>query len=231
MKITLSANAGVSVDFAGKRIWVDALHERKVLGFSSVTLDLYKQLLQHDAFRSPDVICYTHCHPDHFSKRMTLDAAAHWPNVQVISPESMAEGWTMVENDHWEMSVGNLNISYIRLPHEGDAYANAIHYGMILSDGVQNILIPGDCCLCSTVLADAVKNMHFDVVLLDFPWITLPKARAFLDKYICTEKICVYHLPFEEDDVNNYRSAAIHVAKLYAGRASLLMEPFQTVEY
>lgn len=231
MKITLSANAGISVDFAGKRIWIDALHERKVLGFSAVTQDLYDQLLQNENFRKPDLICYTHCHPDHFSKKMTLEAAQCWPNVKVISPESIADGWIKIDGDRWEKTFGDLKIIYIRLPHEGVAYANAIHYGIVLSDGIRNILIPGDCRICSEELAAAVKGLSIDLAILDFPWITLPKGKAFLDANICPDKICVFHLPFANDDINSYRRAAVHAARRYGDRCCVLMEPFQTIIY
>ena len=230
MKITLSANAGISLDFAGKRIWIDALHDRKVQGFSTVTPKLYEQLLQHNDFRSPDLICYTHCHPDHFSKKLTLQANEVWPGTKVISPESVAPGWILVEGDRWKDKCGELEITYIRLPHEGDAYANAIHYGMILSDGNRNILIPGDCRIGSMELAEAVKGIHIDLAILDFPWIALPRGKAFLDAHICPENVCIYHLPFAEDDVNGYRNAACYAVKRY-GDAYLLMESFQTVEY
>ena len=43
IKITLSANAGVCVEICGKRIWVDALHDTKVPGFS--TLDAARQAM------------------------------------------------------------------------------------------------------------------------------------------------------------------------------------------
>lgn len=230
MRITLSANAGISLDFAGKRLWIDALHQRKVLGFSSITPELFAQLLHHEAFQSPDIICYTHCHPDHFSKNLTLQASEVWPNAKVISPESIAPGWILAEGDRWMSKCGELEITYIRLPHEGDAYVNTIHYGMILSDGNRNILIPGDCRIGSAELAEAVKGIHIDLALLDFPWIALPKGKAFLDAHIRPEKVCIYHLPFTDDDVNGYRNAAGQAVRRY-GDVCLLMEPFQTVKY
>ena len=133
VKVTLSANAGVSIDFAGKRIWVDALHERKVLGFSSVSRKLFSELLNHEDFRNPDVICYTHRHPDHYSRELTLEAEKCWPQAVVIAPDVREIGWKSVAGERWEYFVDDndltLDITYVRLPHEGAEFADTIHYG------------------------------------------------------------------------------------------------------
>ena len=39
-QVTLSANAGIALSFGGLRVWVDALHDQKIPGFSTVTPDL-----------------------------------------------------------------------------------------------------------------------------------------------------------------------------------------------
>lgn len=36
IRVTLSANAGVAIEIGGIRIWVDALHDVQVLGFSTL---------------------------------------------------------------------------------------------------------------------------------------------------------------------------------------------------
>ena len=36
IRVTLSANAGVSVELGGVRIWIDALHDTRVPGFSTL---------------------------------------------------------------------------------------------------------------------------------------------------------------------------------------------------
>ena len=53
LKVTLSANAGICVELAGKKIWVDALHSGRVRGFSTLSPQLQAQMFALDA---PDVI-------------------------------------------------------------------------------------------------------------------------------------------------------------------------------
>lgn len=73
IRVTLSANAGVAIEIGGIRIWVDALHDVQVPGFRPYAQHL-RQLWTAEAFQSPDVIVYTHCHPDHYSQQLTAEA-------------------------------------------------------------------------------------------------------------------------------------------------------------
>ena len=53
IKVTLSANTGVALDIDGRRIWVDALHDRKVPGFSTLTPSLQRELMTRNIFAIP----------------------------------------------------------------------------------------------------------------------------------------------------------------------------------
>ena len=229
LRVTLSANAGVAIEFGGKRIWVDALHQRKVVGFSSVTESLSQQLWHHEAFQSPDLICYTHRHPDHYSRELTLEAAKRWPQAIVIAPDVREPGWGSVAGERWEYRLDDLTITYVRLPHEGAEFSDTIHYGILLTWEGKTVLIPGDCKLCDPALLEAVKDENICAVLLDFPWITLPKPRQFVLEHFSAALLLVYHLPFEQDDVNHYRAAAMKTASRMEDRVTLLLEPFQSV--
>lgn len=221
VSVTLSANAGVAVAFGGRRIWVDALHTNKVPGFSTLTPQLQGQMLQCDAFQRPEWICYTHDHPDHYSQDLTRVAQKLWPQASVMYPN---ETW----NEKRMVSDGGLLMQFIRLPHEGEQYAGVLHYGIIIGYQGRILLIPGDCAVGSEALAAAVEGMHIDAALLDFPWLTLRKGRAFAEKYLSDSNIILYHLPFAEDDVYGYRASAARAADQWPG-ALLLMDPLQTI--
>ena len=67
IRVTLSANAGAAIELGGVRIWVDALHDTQVPGFSTLRRQQLQQLWTAEPFQAPDAIVYTHCHPDHLS--------------------------------------------------------------------------------------------------------------------------------------------------------------------
>lgn len=215
VKLTLSANAGLAIEIGGKRIWVDALHTRKQPGFSCVDEELQKKMLSHPAFQKPDIICYTHCHPDHYSRSLTEAACRIWPKAVLLVP---------VE-DMKPFLIDDLRISFIRLPHEGQQYADTLHYGIFIRCGKESVLLTGDCA----VGCEEMKGMAPQICVVDFPWISLPKGRKVLLEEICPDKIVACHIPFARDDVNGYREAAAKAADLMEN-VYLLQEPLQSIE-
>lgn len=231
IRVTLSANAGVAIEAGGHRIWVDALHETRQPGFSALTPELLRKMAENEAFSNPACICFTHCHPDHYSQRLTLAAKEMWPNAGLFLPEQVFPGQTLVTGDAFDYIGDGYSLRFLRLPHEGAQYAGVRHYGILLRMGECRMLIPGDCAVDGEVLLKAVGDAKINLALLNFPWITLARGRAFLRK-LAPEHILAYHLPFREDDVSGYRESARRNAEALAKETDirLLWEPLQTEE-
>lgn len=225
LTVTLSANAGVSLEFGGHRIWVDALHTQKAPGFSCVDKQLQGRMLQSPAFAQPELILYTHCHPDHFSKELTQAARQLYPNAKLLLPEQQFADQIRITGHRYIYRHGDLELTFLRLPHEGAQYADVSHYGLILSWQEKHILLPGDCETASPVLAQEVRDLPIDAAILNFPWLTLKKGREFVRSVLRPKHWLVCHLPFEADDVNGYRRST-HAA---AENVHILEEPLQTV--
>ena len=215
--LTLSANAGIALDIGGRRLWVDALHEGKQPGFSTLSPQLQQNMLACEAFFRPEFICYTPCHPDHYSARLTELARKLWPQAELLLPEERT-----VEKD-------GLSVRFLKLPHEGEQYADVVHCGIIISCGGINILLSGDCAVAAPELAAALADIPIHVAILDFPWITLKKGRKFLAEHLSGAQIILCHLPFAEDDINGYRLSAKNAA-LQLQNCKLLWDPLQSIQ-
>lgn len=226
LSVTLSANAGVAICGEGCRVWVDAVHNRKVPGFSAVTPQLQRQMLECDAFQDPDHILFTHCHPDHYSRELTGVVATMWPKANLFLPEKEFRNQTLISGQTCRVS-NEVTFSFVKLPHEGAQYADVVHYGVILRLKDKNILLAGDCATASPVLAQTLVGEKIHLAVLNFPWITLNKGVEFVKTYLADAKLMICHLPFDEDDTNGYRQAAQKARKQFSG-ARLLTEPLQT---
>lgn len=226
ISVTLSANAGVALDIGGRRIWVDALHDKKEKSFSTLSPQLQQKMLTTEAFYRPEYICYTHCHGDHYSENLTQTAMNLWPDAKLLSPETMEGGEYRVEDR-------GLVLRFVRLPHEGEQFADVKHYGLMVSFRGYNILIPGDCALASPELTKMVGNLHLHLVLLDFPWATLRRGREYVLEHFRDSRVILYHIPFAEDDVDGFRTAAQHAAEemTTVKDIRLLQDPLQTERF
>lgn len=225
LSVTLSANAGVSVQVGEDTLWVDALHEDQQAGFSAVSSRLQGQMLAHSAFQNPKWIFYTHCHGDHFSPELTRAAKKLWPQAELFLPERV------FPNQHLlgEAVQSRGELTFYRFPHEGAQYANVSHYGLIANFSGCNVLFTGDCATASPALAEVLRDRKIDVAVLPFPWLTLKKGRDFVNTYLAEAVLVVCHLPFPEDDGNGYRSAAEQAVQKMPNRdIRLMMQPLQT---
>ncbi len=214
MIAALTANAGVILEVGNRRIWVDALHDRKTPPFSTVNAALWGQLQKLPA---PDYILYTHCHPDHYSEKLTEAALKCWPTARAIAPEGKFAGPRSIAD-------GSLEIQYLPLPHEGAQYRDVPHFGILLTVEGKKIGIPGDCALAAEELAE----WQADVLILDFPWATTTRGRVFLEQHFPNAEKVLVHLPFAEDDRFGYRVAAARWAEKDP-KLHILQDPLESV--
>lgn len=222
--VTLSANAGVSLTWAGRQIWVDALHDVRVPGFSTVTPALWAAMRAHPAFSRPDLICFTHCHEDHYSRRLTEEAGALWPGAALALPEREFEGQLLLQGDEVRLKAPPLTIRFLRLPHEGGM--DVPHYGLLVSDGAFRLLLAGDCAVACPELARHLAGETVDAAILNFPWLTLNRGRRFLQDVLRPGAVLACHLPFPPDDTEGYLAAARRAAEGCPG-VRLLAGPLQ----
>lgn len=222
LTVTLSANAGICLQAEGLKLWVDALHDEKVPGFSTVSPELFGKIMASEEFSNPDAVCVTHRHPDHYSEDMVIQALSRYPSARLLMPDASF-------GDRHSLKIGKENITFLRLTHEGEQYADCLHYGILLTISGKKILIPGDCRLLDPALKETVRGEKIDLALLNFPWLTLKKAEAFVREEICPRQVILYHLPSAEDDINQFRPAAERSAEKWGDNAYLLMNPLETI--
>ena len=211
-KITAGVNAGIVCNIGGHRIWCDVLHDENVPGLSSVTPDRMKMLLSDEAFDAPELVFYTHCHPDHYSEKMTKEVLGRYTGCYQALPERKTQAQVLISGEKQRIKLSDITIEFVRLTHEGRQYGNVPHYGCMISCRGRNIFIAGDCAIALPALAEYLAEKSIDAAVMPFPWITLPKGRSFVEEYIRPEQLIINHLPLEPDDVYGYRKAAMDAA-------------------
>lgn len=208
-RVTYFANAGFALELHDKLIYIDALVDYRVLGFSALNKTQIREVLS-SARRAPDYLLFTHCHPDHYSRRLVGKAVKQWPDTVLISPQEDFLGQKVVTGDNWQYSDGPLTFSFFRLPHEKNNYPTIAHYGIRISDGTNNIFVTGDSEIATPEIAYEITTQKPSLVFLNFPWITLRKGRQFIQEQLNNIPIVILHIPFPEDDVDHFRKAVAY---------------------
>ena len=197
MIITLSANAGLSIQTAGSNILIDAFHDEKVNEFSTITTDIYEGMKQMPEFTEPDILIFTHKHRDHYSRRMTDEMLAG-RDIPVIFRE---------EESTASVTVGGSEIRFFQLPHDGTGYDHIKQYALLIENEEGRILVGGDTKVGCREMDYLVMNRDIDVAILDFPWTTLKSGRDAICEFVQPKNLVVVHLPFEDDDYSGFRPA------------------------
>lgn len=213
--LTLSANAGLAVAIGGRRIWIDALHDHMVSGFSTLTPAMLAQLWEHESFRDPDAILCTHCHLDHFSQPLIEEAAARWPRARIFLPEPRLPRQELIFEAESEADLGCVQLRFIPLPHEHPERYSLPHWGVLLASGGHTVLFSGDCAVATPALTGALAGLTPDLAVLTFPWAALPRGRRAIREELRPSHLALCHLPFAADDRFGYRTALQRILSRY----------------
>lgn len=232
-EMTLVANAGLLLRLERCRILLDALHDRQVESWSTVTEERWQTLQALLPGAGPDLILFTHCHPDHFSPKLTARAMERWPGARLVLPEQRLAGQRLVDGARETVTLPGVTVRLARLPHEGENFARVRHYGCLVESGDFRVLDVGDCKLCDEALAEfAAEHGPVDVLAAPFPWLTLRRGREFILDRIRPGHVVINHLPFAGEDMYGYRTGTFKAAAAWQGpELTVLSEPFQTISF
>ncbi len=215
--VLLTANAGVLISCRNKKILVDALHFEKTSRFSRVPDCILRQIVNgEDDFSNVDIALFTHDHPDHYSKNWTMRLLERNPGIQIVMP---MQDFADRKNVHAllkpkeKMRLSDVDITCKRLLHEGKEYAAVSNYGYMLDVGGCRIMLLGDGVMDAKVILDFMDGFEPDLVLLNFPFLTLKRGREVMQQVIGAKQVVFFHLPEPGDDINGYTQAAQRVLK------------------
>jgi L-ascorbate metabolism protein UlaG (beta-lactamase superfamily) len=206
--VMLTANAGVLVCYQGKKILIDALHDRYTNRFSSVPDALLEEIAEgKGVFSDIDLMVYTHDHPDHYSERWTRRFLQYHPQTILLSPIGDFAGRenvrTLMQNEEHFWFDG-IKVDCRRLLHDGHEYAGIPNYGYIFGIDGYHTLTLGDATFDRKQIGEFVNGRTIDLALMNFPFVTLSRGREIVTGTIHPKKVIADHLPYEEKDSEGY---------------------------
>lgn len=223
-----TANAGFILSIGEACIAVDALHRGLALeGYPGVADAQWERIR---AGRVPEMVFFTHCHPDHFSYELAERAQADWKGSTFLLPERRLDRQILLQGEEIDAQVGDVSLRFVRLPHESMEFRAVPHYGLIARWGERTLLAAGDCEIASPVLAQALSVERVDIAVLNYPWICLQAGRRFIREILRPKQLLIGHFPAHKADVYGYFEKAKRARERYFADMDvrLLTEPLQT---
>ena len=207
--VTLSANAGVMLEYAGTKILVDIIHNDNVPTFSSVPLDLCRSIISDGAFSNADMLLISHDHPDHFSRTLVNDYLKNNKSTAAAAPFRFTERQFVFSGVSGKFRMKNFSMEYYKTPHEKrKVYSDSKHYSFVLTINDKRFLFFNDMSIEPDYIELLVKNnVKADAAFVNFPWFTLKYGRKYLKEYLNADNIIIYHLPIPNEDEFGYNAA------------------------
>lgn len=209
--ITLSANAGIMLEYRGKKVMVDILHNTEVPVFNSVPEEVSEKIIWERPFSHADVLMISHGHPDHYSRKLVDAYLAQNKDTFVLAPFEAVEQEQrelLLQGLQGRITFRGITIDYYKLIHEGKQYMATPHYGFVVQIEGKTFVFFNDASLKDNDIAAFVGDREVDVAFINFPWMTLPKGRKAIETVVRPKKIVLYHLPYLEKDPFGYNRAA-----------------------
>ena len=247
LRVTLVANAGLLLEYDGATLLLDGIYGREGHPFSNLSDEVWHRLLAAEhPFEQIDYLLFTHAHPDHLSPEMTLKFLKRRRVKGVFLPDTRTvreSGLTVYlagngtpavllsdATDHAAYRVEpEIEVRAFRTLHLDKEFERVRHFCYLLTFGQKRVLFTADVDyvheeflqLGSEPLRAAFVNPLFFNVL---------RTGKFFHGALNAETICVYHVPFRQDDSMGMRKRLHHDLELWSDDhppALTLTEPFE----
>lgn len=234
-RVFYTVNAGLYVQSDTHGLLIDGLHGTEG-GFSLTPPALTAQLLARTGMFSGTVdLAFTHLHGDHFDKGLLQEFLQHRacprvyapePSVSNVSTKSLAKGIECAD-------MGDISVKAFSTVHDGAPFAHQPHRLLCLQTQGKQCVICGDAIL-EPLLAKWIQMFcasQTNAVFVNVYQLASESGMEFL-RTLSPEHVFLYHLPFPEDDVYNYRNMAKSIAVRQGdvlGKQIQILEPMCSI--
>lgn len=249
LRVTLIANAGLLLQYHGITLLVDGIYGREGHPFSNLSTAVWQQMLDGEKpFESVDYLLFTHTHPDHFSPSMTSTFLKRRQVKGVFLPEDgAADALTDLllerripcvelskQTDHAVYQIEpELTVRAFSTRHLDRKFWDVPHFCYLLTFGKKRVLLTADVDYTSETFSE-LGDLPFQAVFMNPLFFNALEHGSYFKGTLPTQSICVYHVPFSQDDTMRMRPMLARDLAAWPPekpKAVVLCEAFQHIEW
>lgn len=181
MEIQRVSNAGVRLMLDGVSILLDGLCQ-ELEGYLPTPSELIEELLDNP----PDMLAFTHSHPDHYDDALLLPYKTQKCRP-IIGPASLPESM---------IKVGEVTVSAVETRHLGKTEPGLQHHSFVI-EGSKCLWFMGDASPMELKKLSAFPKP--DVLIVPYAYAGTPAAWK-KTKQACCGTVAVLHLPAKDKD-------------------------------
>lgn len=184
------SNAGVLVALDGVLLLLDGVCQ-ELIPYLAPPPAIIREL-EH---RPPDMLAYTHSHPDHFEPGF---AARFYKKTRrpVLGTEGVSELLPGIPVEQGGVTIGGVRVTPVPSRHLGAEWSQYLHVSYLL-EGSKRIFFTGDAApLC---WKDGISRIQPDVLIVPYPYVTTRIGRQTVERF-APRAVIVVHMPAKELD-------------------------------
>ncbi|MDR1701679.1 MAG: MBL fold metallo-hydrolase [Sporomusaceae bacterium] len=231
------ANAGVFIEIGQEKILIDALCRAEGTPYRATPPHLAEAIIGGNApFDRLSAVLFSHRHSDHYCPQLAASFARQHPATPVVVPAETGAAANIFAPDlppgrHARLTLPGITIEIISTVHDGGAYQETRNYAYRLSAQGITLLHLGDTGPSENNLNILRRFGETAFLLVNFPFITLPSARKRWTGALGAKHLLILHLPSQESDKQNWRTAAAKAAANLPGYHTIKLMTEDTIFY
>lgn len=250
LRATLSSNAGIILEYRGMKLLLDGIYGEEGHPFSNLGPERWQQMLQNlPPYDGISYLLFTHLHPDHFDPDLTLAYLKRHPVKGIFMPDDPAlQGSPLLsyikeqripcvmlsaQTNRGRFQIEpEIEVQAFAVPHLDRRYRDVPHYCYLLSFGEKQVLFTADADYTTETFSN-LKGVSLRAAFVNPLFFGALRHDKFFKGTLDTKTICVYHVPFPEDDKMRMRASIARDLLTWPGEkpeAEVLCYPNQFVE-
>lgn len=189
-KFTRTASAGGLLELAGSAVLLDA-----ICGGVGPYLPTPPGLLDFILEHRPELLAFTHAHPDHLDPSAVQECLYAWGGVPVLGTGEVAQAlspWPVTAGE--AVTVGGIRVTPVPSRHIGAAY-RGVEHNSILLEGSRRLLFLGDAAPTQW----EGSGIRPDVLFAPFAYVTTQAGWHIVER-LAPRQLVLLHLPARDND-------------------------------
>ena len=250
VRATLISNAGLLLEYRGVKLLVDAIYHTTD-PFSNPPPAVWSAMLAGEPpFDGVDTLLFTHDHPDHFSPERLMQYLRYRTVRQVVLPVMEPQHWEILQpfleerRIQWTLLTARMQTADFQIPggtvirpyftrHIDKAFWNVPHSCYVISFGEKHVLLTADVDYTIETF-EQISRVYINAAFVNPLFFNALQTGTFFEGTLQPDLLCVYHIPFQEDDrwqIRSMLSHNVHRWNQEQGKVAILSEPYQYVEF
>ena len=227
LRVTLIANTGLLLQYRGYTLLLDGIYGREGHPFSNLPPEVWERMiLGQPPFERIDYLLFSHAHPDHFSPEMTMEFLKYRKVKGVFLPDSHKVGKSGLgdflrerripcvllsqQTDHASFRVeSEISVRAISTLHLDKQFQKVHHSCYLLSFGDKQVLFTADVDYTQETF-ERIGNVPLRAAFVNPLFFSALRRGRYFQGELNAQTICIYHVPFSEDDAMRMRPVLAH---------------------